>query len=101
MDRCPEFKFVDELEAHKLFENSGLDSKEQFKIWERAGKMWNAKATRDAISQYSEDLEALDADRLSRGRHAEGARQGKWKNRIYVARSHTHEGTDLKPIDVQ
>ena len=38
LDICPTYQFVDELEAHKLFENSGLHSKEQFKIWERAGK---------------------------------------------------------------
>ena len=56
---------MDELEAHKLFDHSGLDSKEQSKIWERAGKKGSAKANRDAISQYSEDLEALDAERVS------------------------------------
>ena len=85
----------------QIFDHSGLDSKEQFKIWERAGKTRNGKAIRDAITQYSEDLEALDADRVSRGKYAEGARQGKWKKRVYVARSDTHEGTDLKPIGAQ
>ena len=48
---------MDELEAHKPFEHSGLDSNEQFKIWERAGKKWDAAAIRKAIVQYSEDLE--------------------------------------------
>ena len=101
LDRCPDYKFVNELEAHKIFDHSGLDSKEQFKIWERAGKTWDAAAIRTAIIQYSEDLENLDADRVQKGRYADGVRKGKWKRRVYVARSDTHEGTDLRPIDVQ
>ena len=101
LDRCPDYKFVNELEAHKIFDHSGLDSKEQFKIWGRAGKTRDATAIRTAIIQYSEDLENLDADRVHNGRYADGVRKGKWKKRVYVARSEDHEGTDLRPIDVQ
>lgn len=100
-DQCPDYHFVNELEAHKIFVSSGLDSKEQFKIWKRAGKKWDATAIRDAIRQYSDDLEALDADRVARGKRAEGARKGKWKKRVNVSHSATQEGTDLRPIDVQ
>ena len=101
VDRCPDYKFVPELEAHKIFDYSGLDSSEQFKIWERAGKKWDPEAIRSQIIQYSDDLEALDADRVQKGKYAEGVRHGKWKKRTYVARSDVHEGTDLRPEDVQ
>ena len=37
LDRCPTNQFVDELEAHKLFEHSGFDFKEQFK---KMGTSW-------------------------------------------------------------
>ena len=47
------------------------------------------------------DSDHPDADRVHNGRYADGVRKGKWKRRAYVARSETHEGTDLRPIDVQ
>ena len=43
----------------------------------------------------------MDADRVAKGKYAEGVRQGKWKKRTFVARSDTHPGTDLRPIDAQ
>ena len=101
LDRCPDYKFVPELEAHKYFDYSGLSSEEQFRIWDKAGKTWDPKAIRKQIEQYSEDLEALDADRVAKGKYADGVRQGKWKKRTFVARSDSHPGTDLRPIDVQ
>ena len=98
--KCPDFVFVNELEAHKIFNYSGLDAQEQFKVWEKAGKKWDAKAIRDAIVQYSDDLEQLDADRVHHGKRAEGVRRGKWKKKVYFARTDTHPGTDLLPDDV-
>ena len=43
LDRCPDYKFVPELEAHKYFDYSGLGTEEQFRIWEKAGKTWDPR----------------------------------------------------------